>query len=78
VGLIIVIFTYFVNLIRGKSKYGSFKRYFLGYFIAAVFIGSNVILTNADLSSFLRTSSLLISAILYIFILFYTFITIED
>jgi len=78
VGLIIVIFTYFVNLIRGKSKYGSFKSYFLGYFIAAVFIGSNVILTNADLSSFLRTSSLLISAILYIFILFYTFITIED
>ena len=78
VGLVIVIFTYIVNLIRGKSKYGSFKSYFLGYFIAAVFIGSNVILTNADLSSFLRTSSLLISAILYIFILFYTFITIED
>ncbi len=78
VGLVIVIFTYIVNMIRGKSKYGSFKSYFLGYFIAAVFIGSNVILTNADLSSFLRTSSLLISAILYIFILFYTFITIED
>jgi len=77
-GLVIVIFTYIVNLIRGKSKYGSFKSYFLGYFIAAVFIGSNVILTNVDLSSFLRTSSLLISAILYIFILFYTFITIED
>ncbi len=77
-GLIIVIFTYFVNMIRGKSKYGSFKSYFVGYFIAAVFIGSNVILTNLDLSKFLKTSSLLISAILYIFILFYTFITIED
>jgi len=77
-GLVIVIFTYIVNMIRGKSKYGSFKSYFLGYFIAAVFIGSNVILTNAEVSSFLRTWSLLISAILYIFILFYTFITIED
>jgi len=77
-GLVIVIFTYIVNMIRGKSKYGSFKSYFVGYLIAAVFIGSNVILTNAELSSFLRTWSLLISAILYIFILLYTFITIED
>jgi len=81
-GLVIVIFTYIVNFIRGKSKYGSFKSYFLGYFIAAVFIGSNVILANyfnnPDLSDFLRTWSLLISAILYIFVLFYTFITIED
>jgi len=77
-GLLIVIFTYIVNMIRGKSKYGSFKSYFVGYFIAAVFIGSNVILTNTEVSSFLRTWSLLISAILYIFILFYTFITIED
>jgi len=82
VGLVIVIFTYIVNMIRGKSKYGSFKSYFLGYFIAAVFIGSNVVLANyfnnPELSSFLRTWSLLISAILYIFVLLYTFITIED
>jgi hypothetical protein len=77
-GLVIVIFTYIVNAIRGKSKYGSFKSYFIGYFIAAVFIGSNVILTNAEVSSFLRNWSLMISAILYIFILFYTFIAIED
>jgi hypothetical protein len=76
-GLIIVIFTYVVNMIRGKSKYGSFKSYFVGYFIAAVFIGSNVILAG-EFSSYLRDWSLLISAILYIFILFYTFITIED
>jgi hypothetical protein len=76
-GLIIVIFTYIVNMIRGKSKYGSFKSYFLGYFIAAVFIGSNVILAG-EFSSILRDWSLLVSAILYIFILFYTFITIED
>ncbi|MFX0048023.1 MAG: hypothetical protein ACFE8G_07625 [Candidatus Hermodarchaeota archaeon] len=76
-GLVIVIFTYIVNAIRGKSKYGSFKSYFVGYLIAAVFIGSNVILAG-DFSSLLRDWSLLISAILYIFILFYTFITIED
>jgi len=77
-GLIIVIFTYFVNLIRGKSKYGSFKSYFVGYLIAAIFIGSNVILSSTEISIFLRIWSLLISAILYIFVLFYTFLTIED
>ena len=74
----IVIFTYLINLIRGRSKYGSFKSYFLGYLIAAVFIGSNVILTSEEISVFLRVWSLLISAILYIFVLFYTFITLED
>ena len=77
-GLVIVIFTYLINLIRGRSKYGSFKSYFLGYLIAAVFIGSNVILTSEEISIFLRVWSLLISAILYIFVLFYTFITLED
>ncbi len=77
-GLVIVIFTYLINLIRGRSKYGSFKSYFVGYLIAAVFIGSNVILINEELSEFLRVWSLLISAILYIFVLFYTFITLED
>ena len=77
-GLVIVIFTYLINLIRGRSKYGSFKSYFLGYLIAAVFIGSNVILTTEELSEFLRVWSLLISAIIYIFVLFYTFVTLED
>jgi len=77
-GLIIVIFTYFVNLIRGKSKYGNFKSYFVGYLIAAIFIGSNVIIASDEFSGFLRIWSLLLSAILYIFVLFYTFVTIED
>ena len=77
-GLVIVIFTYLINLIRGRSKYGSFKSYFLGYLIAAVFIGSNVILTTEQISEFLRLWSLLISAIIYIFVLFYTFVTLEE
>ena len=77
-GLIIVIFTYFVNFIRGKSKYGNFKSYFVGYLIAAIFIGSNVIVSNEEFSGILRIWSLLISAILYIFVLIYTFLTIED
>jgi len=77
-GFAIIIFTSFVNYIRGKSKYGDFKSHFFGYFIAAVFIGSNVVFSSEEISEFLRVWSLLISAILYIFVLFYTFATIEE
>jgi len=77
-GFGIIIFTSIVNYIRGKSKYGGFKSHFFGYFIAAVFIGSNVVFSSEEISEFLRLWSLVISAILYIFVLFYTFITIEE
>jgi len=77
-GLVIIIFISFVNLIRGRSKYGGFKSHFIGYLIAAIFIGSNVIVATEEISTFLRIWSLLISAILYIFVLFYTFLTIEE
>jgi hypothetical protein len=77
-GFIIIIFTSLVNYVQGKSKYGSFKSHFVGYLIAAIFIGSNVVFSNETVSEFLRVWSLLLSAILYIFVLFYTFLTIED
>jgi hypothetical protein len=77
-GFGIIIFTSIVNYIRGKSKYGSFKSHFFGYFIAAIFIGSNVVFSSEEISVFLRVWSLLISAILYIIVLFYTFATIEE
>ena len=77
-GFGIIIFTSIVNYIRGKSKYGSFKSHFFGYFIAAVFIGSNVVFSSEEISVFLRVWSLIISAILYIIVLFYTFATIEE
>ena len=77
-GFYIIIFTSLVNYARGKSKYKGFKGHLLGYFIAAIFIGSNVIFTSEAISEFLRVWSLLISAIMYIFVLIYTFITIEE
>jgi hypothetical protein len=77
-GFGIIIFTAIVNYIRGKSKYGSFKSHIIGYLIAAVFIGSNVLFSSAEISEFLRLWSLVISAVLYIFVLFYTFATIEE
>ncbi len=78
VGFIIIIFISFVNFIRGKSKYKGFKSHLFGYLIAAVFIGSNVVFTSDAVLSFnLRIWSLLISAILYIVVLFYTFYKVE-
>ncbi|MFW9947152.1 MAG: hypothetical protein ACFFDX_10020 [Candidatus Odinarchaeota archaeon] len=77
-GFVIIIFISFVNFIRGKSKYKGFKSHLFGYLIAAVFIGSNVIFTSDAVLSFnLRIWSLVISAILYIFVLFYTFYQVE-
>ena len=77
-GFVIILFTSVVNFFRGKSKYQDFKSHFIGYLIAAVFIGSNVLFTTAVISGFLRIWSLVISAVLYIFVFFYTFISIDE
>jgi hypothetical protein len=76
-GFIFIIITSIVNLIQGKSKVKGFKSHLFGYLIAAVFVGSSVLFTTSEISEFLRVWSLLISAILYIFVFFYTFIKIE-
>ena len=73
-GFIIMIFISIVNFIRGKASVKNFKSHFFGYFIAVVFIGSNVLFSTSLLSGFLRIWSLIISAILYIFVFFYTFL----
>ena len=76
-GFIIIIFTSIVNFFRGKSKYHGFKSHFIGYIIAAIFIGTNVIFSTAEFSGFLRVWSLVISAVIYIFVLVYTFLRLE-
>ncbi|MFX1420413.1 MAG: hypothetical protein ACFE9N_16030 [Promethearchaeota archaeon] len=76
-GFIFIIFTSLINLIQGKTKVKGFKSHLFGYLIAAVFIGSNVLFSTAEISELLRVWSLLISAILYIFVFFYTFVKVE-
>ncbi|MEE9378166.1 MAG: hypothetical protein V3V33_09030 [Candidatus Lokiarchaeia archaeon] len=73
VGFILIIIISIVNFFQGKSKVKSFKSHLFGYLIAAVFIGSNVLFSTTLISGFLRVWSLLLSAILYIFVFFYTF-----
>ncbi|MFX0027972.1 MAG: hypothetical protein ACFE8B_02085 [Candidatus Hermodarchaeota archaeon] len=76
-GFIIIIFISIVNFLRGKTKIKSFKSHLLGYFIAAVFIGSNVLFTTSEISQILRVWSLVISAVMYIFVFFYTFLRLD-
>ncbi len=77
IGFIIIIFISIVNFFSGKAKVKNFKSHFFGYFIAVVFIGSNVLFSTSLLSEILRIWSLIGSAILYIFVFFYTFLKIE-
>jgi hypothetical protein len=77
IGFIFILITSIVNYIQGKTKIQSFKSHLFGYLIAAVFIGSNVIFSTSEVSTFLRVWSLIISAILYIFVFFYTFLKVE-
>ncbi|MFX1468593.1 MAG: hypothetical protein ACFFB8_07995 [Promethearchaeota archaeon] len=76
-GFILILITSIVNLFQGKTKIKSFKSHLVGYLIATVFIGSNVIFSTSEISEFLRVWSLIISAILYIFVFFYTFLKVE-
>ncbi len=80
VGFVIIIFTSIINFLRGKSKVKNFKSHFFGYFIAAVFIGSNVLFSPiaSEFADILSAISLIVSGILYIFVFFYTFIRLEE
>ncbi len=77
VGFILIIIISIVNFFQGKSKVKSFKSHLFGYLIAAVFIGSNVLFSTTALSEFLKVWSLILSAVLYIFVFFYTFYKVE-
>jgi hypothetical protein len=77
-GFILIIITSIVNFFQGKAKVKGFKSHLIGYIIAAVFIGSNVLFSTAEISEFLRVWSMVLSAILYIFVFFYTFLQSEQ
>jgi len=78
VGFIIVFFVSIVNFLNGKRKDVSFKSHFLGYFLAAVFMGSNLLIFNADLALIIQEISLIISAGVFILIFLYTFLRFEE
>ena len=76
-GFVLIIITSIANFFQGKTKVVSFKSHLFGYIIAAVFIGSNVLFSTNVISGFLRVTSLIISAVIYIIVFFYTFLVAE-
>jgi len=77
-GFGIVAFVAVVNFINGKRRDISFKSHFLGYLLAAVFMGSNLIIFNPDLALVIQEVSLIASAIVFILIFFYTFFRFDE
>ena len=77
-GFVIVAFVAVVNFINGKRRDVSFKSHFLGYLLAAVFMGSNLIIFNPDLALIIQEVSLIASAVVFILIFFYTFFRFDE
>lgn len=77
-GFFIGIFVAIVNFIIGKRKNASFKSYFIGYFLAALFMGANLLIMNEELSYMVQIISLIFSAILFISIFVITFLTLKE
>ncbi|MHA1492092.1 MAG: hypothetical protein ACTSRI_20870 [Promethearchaeota archaeon] len=77
-GFVIVVLVAIVNFFQGKKKISSFKSHILGYILAAVFMGSNLLIFTVEISELLSYWSLLLSAALFIFAFFYTFLTLDD
>ncbi|MHA1337455.1 MAG: hypothetical protein ACTSPW_17215 [Promethearchaeota archaeon] len=77
-GFFIVLFVSVINFFRGKRKDRNFNGHLFGYLLAAVFMGSNLIFFSIEISDFLKITSLLISALIFILIFFYVFITFDE
>ncbi len=77
-GFAIVIIVSIVNFINGKRRDVSFKSHFFGYLLAAVFMGSNLIIFNPDLALIIQEVSLILSAIVFILIFIFKFFRAEE
>lgn len=77
-GFVIVIFVSIVNFFTGKSKSKKFSSHIMGYLLAAIFMGSNLIIDNIALSEFLKVISLSVLAAVFIIVFLYTFVTMEE
>ncbi|MBD3254719.1 MAG: hypothetical protein GF383_06480 [Candidatus Lokiarchaeota archaeon] len=77
-GFVIVAIVSIVNFISGRRRNRKFKGHVLGYLLAAVFMGSNLLLFNEALAEVIQLWSLVISAALFILVFFITFFKIEE
>jgi len=77
-GLVIVVFVSIINFFSSKRKTGKFGGHILGYLLAAVFMGSNLLIFNIELGEIFQIISLVVLAGVFIIIFVITFIALEE
>ncbi|TXT66952.1 MAG: conserved membrane protein of unknown function [Promethearchaeota archaeon] len=77
-GLVIVVFVSIVNFFSSKSKTGKFRGHILGYLLAAIFMGSNLLIFNIEFGAIFQIISLVVLAGVFIVVFIITFIVLEE
>jgi hypothetical protein len=77
-GLVIVVFVSIINFFSSKKKTGKFGGHILGYLLAAIFMGSNLLIFNVEFGEIFQIISLIILAAVFILIFIITFIVLEE
>lgn len=77
-GFVIVLLVSIVNYFSGKQQNKSFRGHVLGYLLAAIFMGSNLIFFTVELSQILKVTSLVVLSAVFIIIFFYSFIRLDE
>ena len=78
VGFFIVVFVSIVNYFSGKQQMKGFRSHVLGYILAAIFMGSNLIFFSLEISQILKFVSLVVLSAVFIGLFFYTFIHLDE
>jgi len=77
-GFIIILFVSIINHFSEKQQTGSYKGHILGYLLAALFMGSNVLFARLEISIILNIIMLVVLAGVFIMVFLITFIYLEE
>ncbi|MBY9007204.1 MAG: hypothetical protein KGD63_10650 [Candidatus Lokiarchaeota archaeon] len=77
-GFILIIFVSIVNYFAEKQKTGKYKSHILGYILAALFMGSNVLIFQNTGVEIISIISMIVLAGIFIIVFLLTFITMEE
>ena len=78
IGFILIIFVSIVNYFAEKQKTGKYKSHILGYILAALFMGSNVLIFRVEGVEILSIISMIVLAGVFIIVFISTFISLEE
>ncbi|MBN1214645.1 MAG: hypothetical protein JXA99_04310 [Candidatus Lokiarchaeota archaeon] len=77
-GFILIIFVSIVNHFAERQKSGSYKSHILGYILAALFMGSNVLIFQSSSAEIISIISMIVLAGVFIIVFLVTFIWMDE